>query len=91
MVRFALYETEIRPLEISARNGFVTIAIEDFTGGTEGLVVERETGGAPERVGQIKRVEGHGRGKGEMDLTPGTYKVYDAGHLDNRATLTIEP
>jgi hypothetical protein len=91
-IRFALYELELLPREAVARRGFVTIGLEDFTGGgSQGLVVERRTGNAPERVGRIDRVEGHGRGKGELELTPGTYQIYDLSHPENRATLTVEP
>jgi hypothetical protein len=91
-IRFALHERELLPRQAIAQKGFVTIALEDFTGGgSQGLVVERRTGNAPERVGRIERVEGHGRGKGELELTPGTYEVYDLSHPENRATLTVEP
>ena len=90
-LRFALYETELLPREAVAQKGFVALTIEDFTGGGQGLVVERLAGNAPERVGRIERVEGHGRGKSELELKPGTYEVYDLSRPENRARLTIEP
>jgi len=91
-IRFAVYELELLPREAVAQKGFVTIALEDFTGGgSQGLMIERLTGNAPERVGRIERVAGHGRGKGELELRPGTYHVYDLSHPEHRAMLTVEP
>jgi hypothetical protein len=79
------------PRTASAQKGFVAITIEDFTGGSQGLVVERQAGISPERVGRIDRIEGHGRGKSELEMRPGTYQVYDLSRPENRARLVIEP
>ena len=90
-VRFALHDAGILPQEAHAQKGQVSIVMQDLSGGTEGLVVERETGNAPERVAQVRRGQQYGRGKETLELTPGTYQVWDASRPDNRATLIIEP
>jgi hypothetical protein len=90
-VRFALYDAGIYPQEVRAQKGAVSIAMEDLSGGTEGLIVERRAGNAPERIAHVPRGQRYGRGKETLELTPGTYEVWDASRPDNRATLIIEP
>ena len=90
-VRFALHDAGILPREARAQRGQVSIVMQDLSGGTDGLVVERETGNAPERVTHVHRGQQFGRGKETLELTPGTYQVWDASRPENRATLIIEP
>jgi hypothetical protein len=90
-VRFNLFDQTILPREIHVTAGLVAVAIEDYTGGTTGLVVERENGNAPERISIVVRSGPEGRGQGEMRLTPGNYKAYMADRPDNRAVLIVEP
>jgi hypothetical protein len=90
-VRFALHDAGILPQEAHAQKGQISITIHDLSGGTEGLIVERETGNAPERVTHVHRGQQYGRGKETLELTPGTYQVRDASRPENRATLIIEP
>ena len=90
-IRFALHDAGILPNEAHAQKGLISIAMEDLSGGSEGLVVERETGNAPERVTHVRRGEHYGRGRETLELMPGTYQVWDASRPENRATLIIEP
>jgi hypothetical protein len=90
-VRFNLYDLGILPREVHVQKGLLAINIEDYSGGTTGLVVERETGNAPELVGRVERTGAHWRGRGEIRLAPGRYQVYMADRPANRALLVIEP
>lgn len=90
-VRFNLYDVAIYPREVHVDKGLITISIEDYSGGSPGLIVERETPSAPERAGQVARRGPHWRGKTEMRLVPGRYIVYMADRPANRALLVVEP
>lgn len=90
-VRFNLYDQAIIPREVHVAEGLVAISIEDYSGGTTGLVVERENGSAPQQIGTVQRSGPEWRGQGEMRLTAGSYKVYMADRPDNRALLVVEP
>jgi hypothetical protein len=90
-VRFTLYDAGIYPQEATARKGSVSIVMEDLSGGSQGLIVERQRGNSPERVTHVHREEHVGRGRETIELNPGTYQVWDASQPENRATLTIEP
>lgn len=90
-VRFNLYDVGIIPREIHVTQGLLAIAIEDYSGGTSGLVIEREIGSAPQQVGTVGRNAQQVRGKTEITLDPGNYQVYMADHPDNRALLVVEP
>lgn len=87
VVRFTLYDVGIYPREAVVNKGLIAILIEDLSGGSEGLALERETGGA---ITQVSREGKHWRGRGEIKLTPGRYRVYDASRPANRATLIVE-
>lgn len=90
-IRFTLYDVGIQPREIRSKNGAVSIALEDRTGNSEGLVIERQNGKDWVQVGHIRRFQNHGRGRGELRLVPGDYRVFDASQPDHQAALTIEP
>lgn len=90
VVRFALYDAGIYPSESRVEQGRVVISLVDYTGGTEGLVIEREVGGTRERAGYARRAGAHWRGRQELDLSAGTYQLYDASRQENRATLVVE-
>jgi hypothetical protein len=91
VVRFKLYDIGILPREVYVEKGLVAISIEDYSGGTAGLVVARETGGPPNRVGRVVRQGSHWRSRGEMQLGPGRYQVFMEDRPDNRALLIVEP
>ena len=88
VVRFTIYDAGIYPREARVGKGLIAISIEDLSGDTAGLVLEREAGQA---LSQIRRNGKHWRGRSEIKLTPGTYRVYDASRPSNRSTLIVEP
>jgi hypothetical protein len=89
-VRFKLFDLGILPREARVENGLVAIITEDYWGGGEGVIVERENGPTLERVGQVRR--GHRwRSRSEIRLTPGRYQVYMTDRPENRALLIVEP
>jgi len=90
-IRFTLYDAGILPREIHAQNGLVSIAIEDRTGKSAGLVIERGVGNGRIAIGQVQRFTDHWRGRGQFRLTPGTYVIFDASRPANRATLVVAP
>lgn len=92
VVRFALHDAGILPREASVTRGRVLVSLTDYTGGSRGLVLERETPAGRERVGSVERERGGGwRGREELQLGPGTYRVYDAERPDIQSTLAVEP
>jgi hypothetical protein len=91
VVRFTLYDVGIYPQEARANPGRVTIAIEDLTRSSTGLVIERveENARVPVRVdGKAKDLM---RSRSELVLPAGRYEVADAARPANRALLIIEP
>ncbi len=90
VVRFTLYDAGIYPREVRVAAGVVTITIEDFSGGTAGLVVAPEIGINRIQLGVIQRFDHHWRGRSELTLTPGRYVVFDSSRPSNRAKLIVE-
>jgi hypothetical protein len=91
VVRFTLYDAGIYPREVRVDKGLVAITIEDFSGGTGGLVVAPEIGNDRIQLGLVQRFEHHWRGRSELAMTPGRYVVFDSSHPSNRAKLIVEP
>ena len=93
-VKFNLFDLGIYPREVHVRKGLLSINIEDYSGGSTGLVVTRETDTASQQVGSVARGTGGGaawRGQSEMKLDEGRYIVFMADRSDNRALLVVEP
>jgi hypothetical protein len=93
-VKFNLFDLGIYPREVHVPKGLLAINIEDYSGGSTGLVVTKETDSAPLRVGNVVRGTGGDaawRGKSEMKLDEGRYVVFMADRPDNRALLVVEP
>jgi hypothetical protein len=88
IVHFTLYDVGIFPSEARANPGLVAIYIDDLSGDTQGLVIERESG---QRLGQVTRPQNRSRGRARIALGRGVYRVYDAGRPANRARLIVEP
>ena len=92
VVRFTLYDVGIVPQTAYAQPGLVTIAVEDLSGGTTGLVVERDDEGqARTQLGEVRRNENKRRCQAELRLAPGRYQLYMADRPENRAELIVEP
>jgi hypothetical protein len=71
--------------------GLINLVVEDETGISDGLVVERVVDSARERITTIRRMSNARRGRELMQLTPGQYVVYDASKPNNQANLMVEP
>lgn len=71
--------------------GLVAVAIEDHSGGTAGLGVEKEIGNVKVSLGQVVRDLNHWRGRTELRLEPGRYRVFDSSRPDNDAELIVDP
>lgn len=91
LVRFTVYDAGIYPRQLRVQKGLTTVKIEDFSGGTAGLVFDRVNGNGRVPTGQVKRNGSHWRGEGVIRLQPGNYEVYSVEHPDNRSQLTVEP
>jgi hypothetical protein len=91
LIRFTLYDAGIFPREAFASKGIIAISIEDLSGGTTGLVVERRNGITPDRKGLVTRANNQWRGRSDLMLQEGVYDLYMADRPDNRATLIVEP
>lgn len=91
VVRFTLYDAGILPKQARARKGLVAVTLEDQTGSSAGLIVERQNNGrAPERAGQVRHYDQSRRGRAELKLEPGVYAVIDGENPEHRAELIIE-
>jgi hypothetical protein len=95
VVIFTIYDNGIEPDIVHASKGPIAILLEDRSGGTKGLVVERETGGVRAGVGQVNRPDASSptqwRGRTEFSLGPGTYRVTDSSRPLNFAELMVDP
>jgi hypothetical protein len=91
VVRFTLYDAGIYPRQARVDKGLVAITIEDLSGGTSGVVVERLNDTAREHVGDVHRFQNHWRGREEIRLQAGNYRLYMADRPNNRALLVVEP
>jgi hypothetical protein len=54
------------------------------------LIIEREMGLAREHAGTGRRNGQHWRGREELQLQAGTYRIHDASRPENTATLIVE-
>lgn len=90
-IRFTLYDAGILPREVHLEKGLISIAIEDRTRLSAGLVIELEVGSEKVAIGQVQRFVNHWRGRGEFRLIPGTYVIFDASRPANRAKVVVAP
>jgi hypothetical protein len=91
MIRFIIYDVGIQPRETRVDKGRVTVMIEDLSGGTDGLQIERLNGDEKIPVGSVRRFERRTRGQAEFLLEPGEYRVSDISHPANSTKLIVEP
>lgn len=91
VVRFTLYDTGIYPQEARANPGPITISIEDLTGSSDGLIIERvePTGRMP--FGVMSKTAKLLRTRKELHLPKGNYELVDSTRKDNRALLIVTP
>jgi hypothetical protein len=90
-VRFTVYEVGIYPRQLRARTGIVGISIEDRTGQSVGLLIEKKDGDGRVPIGQVLRPTNQVRGRELFNLPPGNYRVSDITRQASEAELTVEP
>ena len=88
-IRFTVYDVGIYPQEMQVDAGRLSIVFEDRTGKSSGFVVVREN--SLERVGDIKSSKAHWRTRGEVQLGPGRYRVFDGERPDIHSVLIVNP
>ena len=91
VVRFTLYDTGIYPHEARANPGSVTIAIEDLTGSSDGLLIQRVDTSGRIPVGVVTKAARLLRVRKELQLPRGTYELIDSTRQENRALLIVAP
>lgn len=91
MIRFVLLREGVYPSQMRVDQGQLNIALEDKTGGSEGLIIESALGDQRTKVTQIPRAEEHWRGRALIKLPPGTYVLSDASRPNHKAELIVIP
>ena len=91
VVRFTLYDTGIYPQEARANPGRITISIEDLTGSSDGLTIERVDANGRAPLGAVNKSARSLRTRKELHLPAGNYELVDATRTANRALLIVAP
>jgi hypothetical protein len=90
-IRFTVYDVGIYPQEMTLDAGRVGIAIDDRTGKSAGLSLQRLNGNNSEPVGQVDMAANRHRSRGYVKLTPGRYKLFDKSNPQIFSTLIVNP
>ena len=90
-VRFTFYKAGIYPRELHAKPGNVIIGVENRTGNSLGLVIQRQTDNLTVVVGQVPLGLNNLRSRAQFSLVSGRYVVFDGSRPNNRSDLLIEP
>ena len=90
-IRFTVYDVGIYPQEITVDAGRVGIGVDDRTGKSTGLSLQRVNGNSGEFVGQVEMPADHHRSRGYVKLTPGRYKLSDNSNPQIFSTLIVNP
>ena len=91
MIRFVLLREGLYPSQMRVDQGLLNIALEDKSGGSEGLIIESALGDQRTKVSEIHRTEKHWRGRALIKLPPGRYVVSDASQPSHKAELIVNP
>jgi hypothetical protein len=91
VVRFTLYDTGIYPHEARVNPGRITISIEDLTGSSDGLTIERVDANGRVSLGAVNKEARTLRSRKELQLPAGNYELIDSTRKDNRALLIVAP
>lgn len=91
VLRFTVYDIGLYPQEARAKPGMVTISIEDLSGASSGLIIERIEASSRVPGGLVSKQTNRLRSRSEFFLPQGRYEVADASRPDNRALLIVEP
>ena len=90
-VRFTVYDVALYPHEVQVHAGRVAIAFDDRTGKNSRFVVQRISGSAPEKVGEIAFPRDHWRSRGEVRLAPGRYRIFSPERPEIQSILIANP
>jgi len=90
-VSFTIYPEGIHPATATVQKGAISIAIEDLAGTENGVVIERVNGSGRAVVGNVKRFERNWRGRAQVELTPGVYRLRVPDRQIEEAQITVEP
>ena len=88
-IRFTVYDVGIYPQEMQVDAGRLSIVFEDRTGKSSGFTVVSEN--SLQRMGDIKTSKAHWRTRGEVQLGPGRYRVFDSERPAIRTVLIVNP
>ena len=88
-IRFTVYDVGIYPQEMEVDAGRLSIVFEDRTGKSTGFVIVREN--SSERMGDIKTSQAHWRTRGQVQLGPGRYRVFDSDKPEIFSVLIVNP
>lgn len=91
VVRFTLYDAGIYPHEARANPGRITISIEDLTGSSDGLTIERVDASGRVSLGAVNKAARTLRSRKELQLPTGNYELIDSTRTANRALLIVAP
>jgi hypothetical protein len=90
-IRFTVYDAGIYPRQLRVQKGIVGISIEDRTGSSAGLLIERENGNGRVPIGQVGRLVNQLRGRERFRLEPGQYRISVVNRQTSEAELIVEP
>ena len=90
-IRFTVYDVGIYPQEMTLDAGRIGIGVDDRTGKSAGLSLQRIEGNNSEFVGQVDMTPDRHRSRGYVRLTPGRYKLFDKSNPQIFSTLIVNP
>ena len=88
-IRFTVYDVGIYPQEMEVDAGRLSIVFDDRTGKSTDFVVASEN--TLQRVANIKTSKAHWRTRGEVQLGPGRYRVFDSARPGIYSVLVVNP
>ena len=88
-IRFTVYDVGIYPQEMQVDAGWVSIVFEDRTGKSTGFVIVNEN--SSQRMGAITTSKTQLRTRGQVQLGPGRYRVFDSARPNIHTVLIVNP
>lgn len=88
-IRFTVYDVGIYPQEMQVDAGRLSIVFEDRAGKSTSFVIVKEN--SSQRMGDIKTSKTHLRTRGQVQLGPGRYRVFDSARPDIYTVLIVNP
>lgn len=90
-IRFTIYDVGIYPQEMQLDAGRFGIVFDDRTGRSTGFLVQRITGNSTQVAVRINAVADHPRTRGQVRLTPGSYRISSFERPEIFSTLIVNP